>query len=65
MSEDETVNEVRRIRDEYAKSLNYPLRAIYEDLKEKERRSGRQYVSRPPRKPGADVSSPCFHLARR
>ena len=50
MASDEIVNEVRKIRDDYARSLDYDLDAIFEDLKEKERQSGREYVSHPPRK---------------
>ena len=42
---DPIVDEVRRARDAYAARFNYDLRAIYRDLKEKEKRSGRQVVS--------------------
>jgi len=48
MSHDPIVDEVRRIRDEYAKRFNYDLRAIYLDLKEKEQQSPRKKVSFPP-----------------
>ena len=51
MSHDPIVDEVRRIRDEYAKRFNYDLRAIYLDLKEKEQQSPRKKVSFPPKKP--------------
>ncbi len=50
MPSDEIVKEVRRIRDDYARSLDIDLDAIFEDIKEKERQSGREYVSHPPRK---------------
>ena len=39
--EDPIVEEVRKVRDAYAKRFNYDLDAIYRDLKAKERRSGR------------------------
>ena len=39
------VEEVRRARDAYAARFNYNLRAIYRDLKEQEKRSGRKIVS--------------------
>jgi hypothetical protein len=42
---DPIVDEVRRIRDAYAAGFHYDLRAIYRDLKEKEKRSGRKIVS--------------------
>jgi hypothetical protein len=42
---DPIVDEVRRARDEYAARFGYDLRAIYRDLKEQEKRSGRRFVS--------------------
>jgi len=46
MSEsDPIVAEVRRIRDEHAVGFNYDPEAIFRDIKEQERRSGRKYVS--------------------
>jgi hypothetical protein len=42
---DPIVDEVRRVRDAYAARFNYDLRAIYRDLKEQEKRSGRKVVS--------------------
>jgi hypothetical protein len=42
---DPIVDEVRRARDAYAARFNYDLRAIYRDLKDREKRSGRKIVS--------------------
>ena len=42
---DPIVDEVRRAREAYAARFNHDLRAIYRDLKEKEKRSGRKVVS--------------------
>lgn len=42
---DPIVDEVRRARDAYAARFNYDLDAIFRDLKEREKRSGRKYVS--------------------
>lgn len=42
---DPIVDEVRRVRDAYAARFNYDLRAIYRDLKEQEKQSGRKVVS--------------------
>ena len=44
MKEDPIVEEVRRIRKAYAEQFYYDLRAIFEDLKKKERKSGRVYI---------------------
>jgi hypothetical protein len=51
MSKDPIVDEVRRIREEYAKRFNYDVRAICRDLKEKQEMSGRRLVSLRPRRP--------------
>jgi hypothetical protein len=44
MYKDEIVEEIHKYRDEYAKSFNYDLKAIFEDLKEKQIASGRKFV---------------------
>ena len=46
---DPIVDEVRRVRDAHAASFNYDLDAIFQDIKEQERKSGLQFVSYPPR----------------
>jgi len=51
MWEDKIVEEIHRIRDEYAKSFNYDLDAIFADLRKKQAESGRQVVNLS-RKPG-------------
>ena len=54
MWEDPIVEEVRKVRDAHAAKFNYDLDAIFRDLKEQERASGRTFVSYPPkrREPG-------------
>jgi hypothetical protein len=42
---DPIVDEVRRVRDAHAAKFNYNPDAIFRDIKEKEKRSGRKYVS--------------------
>ena len=42
---DPIVDEIRRIRDEHAARFNYDLDAIYQDIKEQEKRSGLKFVS--------------------
>ena len=42
---DPIVDEVRRIRDAHAAKFNYDAKAIFRDIKEQEKRSGRKYVS--------------------
>lgn len=49
MYEDPIVDEVRRIRQEYAKQFNYKIRAIAEDLKRLEQQHKGRLVSYPPR----------------
>jgi hypothetical protein len=49
MWKDPVVEEVRAIRDAYAKQFNYNLEAIYRDLKEQEARSGWEVVALPPK----------------
>jgi hypothetical protein len=51
MARDPIVEEVRRIRDEYAARFNYDLDAIYRDLKEREQRGEFSVVYRRPRSP--------------
>lgn len=50
MPDDPIVSEVRRIRDAHAARFGYDLEAIFRDLKEQEQRSGRTFVSYPPRR---------------
>jgi hypothetical protein len=47
---DPIVEEVRKVRDAHAARFNYDLDAIFRDLKEQEKRSGRKFVSFAPRK---------------
>ena len=49
MTDDPIVAGVRRVCDEHAAQFNYDLDAIYQDLKERERTSGRKYVRYQPR----------------
>jgi hypothetical protein len=46
---DPIVDEVRHVRDAHAASFGYDLDAIFRDIKAQEKRSGREYVSFPPR----------------
>jgi hypothetical protein len=48
--QDPIVDEIRRIRREHAEKFNFDLDAIFEDLKEKERNSGRKTVILRPRR---------------
>jgi len=50
MWKDPIVEEVRKIREEHAAQFDYDLKAIYDDLKETERQSGRKIVSLPPKR---------------
>ena len=48
---DRIVEETRKIREEHAAKFNYDLEAIYRDLKEEEKKSGRDVVSLPRKQP--------------
>jgi hypothetical protein len=50
MSRDPLVEEIRAIREAYARQFNYDLQAICQDLKEQQRKSGRKAVSLPPKR---------------
>jgi hypothetical protein len=48
---DPIVEETRKIRQQHAKQFNYDLRAIVDDLRKQQERSGRKYVRFEPRRP--------------
>ena len=50
MKRDPIVEEVRKVRDAYAKKFNYDLDAICRDLQEKQRLS-KKVISLPPKRP--------------
>jgi len=50
MQTDPIVDEVRSSREAYARQFDFDLWAIYRDLQEQERTSGRGLVSLPPRR---------------
>ncbi len=47
MWKDEILEEIHRIREEHAKSFNYDLKAICDDLRKRQAESGRQIISQP------------------
>lgn len=51
MAKDSIVEEVRRIRQQYAARFNYDLAAIFRDLKERQHRGEFAVVSRKPWRP--------------
>ncbi len=55
MWEDPIVKEVRKVREEHSARFGHDLQKIYRELKDREKSSGRKYVSYPPRqsKPAA------------
>ena len=58
MWNDEIVDEVRQVADQYAKEHHYDIDEIYHDLKAKEQASGRQLVCFPPKRPTPSVNTP-------
>ena len=56
MTKDPIVEEVRNSRDAYARKFNYDLEAIFRDLKEMEKKSGKRFGRYPPRPAEPDPS---------
>ena len=50
MWRDPIVEEIRKIREEYSARFNHDLTAICEDLRKRQAKSGRKYVTLPPRR---------------
>ena len=48
---DPIVDEVRRVRDAHAARFNYDLDAIFQDIKEREKKSGLKFVQGVARQP--------------
>jgi len=57
MPDDPIIAEIRRIRAEYAAQFHGDLHAMCEDLRRRERESGRVYVALPPRRIEAEHTS--------
>jgi len=53
MWEDEIVEEIRKLREEYAASFGFDLEAIYQDLKEREKQRRRMIVFLEPKEPAS------------
>ncbi|PSB02013.1 hypothetical protein C7B64_15315 [Merismopedia glauca CCAP 1448/3] len=47
MYKDEIVEEIHKYREEYAKSFNYDLKAIFDDLRKKQIAHGRKVIKLP------------------
>ena len=47
MHDNEVLEEIRKYREEYAKSFNYDLKAMFNDLRKKQEASGRKFVKLP------------------
>lgn len=60
---DPIVDEVRRIRDAHAAKLGYDPDAIFRDIKEKEKNSGRKYVSFADERSSPDTPLPSIGTA--
>ncbi|MEX2139623.1 MAG: hypothetical protein WD894_10200 [Pirellulales bacterium] len=51
---DPIMEELYRIREEHAKQFNYDILAMFRDLQEQQRTSGRTYISMPPERLSPD-----------
>lgn len=47
MWQDKILEEIYRVREEHAKSFNYDLKAICDDLRNQEAKSGRRIITKP------------------
>ena len=56
MWRDPIVEEVRYYREAYSAQFNYNLKAICQDLRERQKKSGRKIVSLPPKRVQKRVS---------
>ena len=55
MWNDPIVEEVRKIREEHAARFDYDLKKIFQDIKEREEKSGHKVVSLPPKRVEAEA----------
>jgi hypothetical protein len=51
MWKDPLVEEIRKLRDQYASQHNHDIDAIFEDIQQRQAQSDKKMVSFPPRKP--------------
>ena len=57
MWKDLIVEEVRQVRDDYARKSDYDMHAICEDCRKQQNNSGHQVVTRAPRTPWNKVAA--------
>ncbi len=50
MRPDRIIEEIRQTREAYARQFGFNLKAMYDDLKEREQKSGRTVVTFPPKR---------------
>ena len=55
MLNDEIVEEIHRVREEYAAKFDHDINRMYEDIRKRQEESGRKFVSFPPKKPEQKV----------
>ncbi|NEN96950.1 MAG: hypothetical protein F6K50_15850 [Moorea sp. SIO3I7] len=57
MWRDEIIEEIYRIREEHARTFNYDLKAICDDLRKRQTASNRKIISKPLRRPDLPLMS--------
>jgi hypothetical protein len=50
MYTDPIIDEIRKYRDQYAARFNYDVKAMLDDIRRRQKESGRKTVSRPPKR---------------
>ena len=53
MYTDPIIDEIRKYRDEYSARFNYDVKAMLEDIRRRQKESGRKSVTRTPKRMGA------------
>jgi len=54
---DPIVEEIRKLREQYASQFNHDIDAIYDDIQQRQVQSGKKLVSLPARKPSKVLNS--------
>ena len=57
MWKDEIVEEIHRVREEYAAKFDHDIDAIYQDIRRQQAESDRKFVSFPAKKPERIVAN--------
>ena len=57
MYTDPILDEIREFRDKYAERFNHDVNAMLNDIRQRQKESGRKTVSRPPKRTATAIDS--------